>query len=118
MDNNPKKTISSYLGVWILIAGLVVIIVVIAVPNFIKARSTSAQNACINNLRQIDGAKDQWAIENRRVAGDLVTKEGVAAYIKGNQIPQCPAGGKYLLNRVGQNPTCTIGGPGHALPSP
>jgi len=40
---------------------------VIAIPNFIRARNTPARNACVNNLRQINGAKQQWALENQKV---------------------------------------------------
>ena len=40
----------------------------IAIPNFVKARQTAQKNACINNLRQIDGAKKQWALDNKKTA--------------------------------------------------
>src|SRR2546422_6836020 len=40
----------------------------IAIPNFIKARTTSQKNACINNLRQVDGAIQQWALENNQIS--------------------------------------------------
>ena len=45
----------------------------IAIPNFVKARATSQQNACINNLRQIDAAKQQWALEKGKQATDVPT---------------------------------------------
>jgi uncharacterized protein (DUF3084 family) len=69
---------------------------------------------CVNNLRQIDGAKQQWALEHQKGANDAVIALYITPYIKGNALPVCPSGGAYTLNSVGQLPTCTI--PGHALP--
>lgn len=71
-------------------------------------------NACINNLRQIDSAMQQWALENGKTEQAIPTSQDVATYIKGNAIPKCPAGGVYTINSVATLPTCTI--PGHALP--
>jgi hypothetical protein len=70
-------------------------------------------NGCINNLRQIDGAKQQWALENRKTITDVPAEKDVAPYLK-NAIPKCPAGGTYVLGAAGVAPTCSI--PGHALP--
>jgi alanyl-tRNA synthetase len=67
---------------------------------------------CINFLRQIDGAKQQWALENQKPANALVTPENLLPYIKA--MPTCPAGGVYTLNQVGLHPICSI--PGHVLP--
>ncbi len=71
-------------------------------------------NTCINNLRQIDGAKNQWALENVKPRGALVGVSDLAPYLRTNSLPPCPAGGIYTLNPVGINPICTI--PGHVLP--
>jgi hypothetical protein len=82
---------------------------------FHRVRIRSEMNACINNLRQLDGAKEQWALENRKAIGDLPTWEeliGPTGYIR--KMPACPQGGQYTLNGVGQEPTCTL--PGHQLP--
>jgi ABC-type branched-subunit amino acid transport system substrate-binding protein len=73
-----------------------------------------ATAACINNLRLIDGAKQQWALEHQKPAGSLLTAADLAPYLKGNGLPTCPAGGVYTLNPVGIPPICNI--PGHALP--
>jgi len=74
---------------------------------------TDPTNACIKNLRQIDGAKQQWALENRKTTADTPTAEQIAPYLSG-EIPVCPAGGAYSLNAVGELATCNQ--PGHALP--
>ena len=68
---------------------------------------------CINNLRLIDGAKQQWALENQKPRGALLTAADLTPYVKSNALPVCPAGGVYTLNPIGLAPICNI--PGHAL---
>ena len=74
----------------------------------------SAANGCINNLRIIEGAKDQWALENKKGVGDAVSAQDILPYLKNNALPACPQGGVYTLNAVGALPTCSV--PGHVLP--
>jgi myosin heavy subunit len=71
-------------------------------------------HACMNNLRQIDGAKQQWALENKKDANAMPNAKELAVYFKDGVIPKCPAGGTYSFNVVGAAPVCSI--PGHALP--
>ena len=85
------------------------ILMAIAVPNFVKARESSRRNTCIANLKQIDSAKEQWAMDQRKNAGDacaLTDLVGTAAYLKAN--PVCPSGGTYTVSNVGANPTCSV----------
>jgi hypothetical protein len=63
---------------------------------------------CVNNLRQIDAAKEQWAMANSKTNGQAVVISEVNAYIKGNTTPRCPAGGRYTYNAVGVNPVCSM----------
>ena len=70
--------------------------------------------SCINNLRIIDAAKEQCALEHDMGDGDPITDlPKVTAYIKGDAVPKCPAGGEYALNAIGEDPVCSI--PGHEL---
>ena len=69
--------------------------------------------ACINNLRQLDGAKQQWALENNKPANSPVQVADVLPYLRA-QFPTCPAGGVYTLNAINRPPTCSV--PGHVLP--
>ena len=71
------------------------------------------RNACINNLRQIDSGKEQWALANRIGDNEQADISGVNEYIKGNRTPICPAGGTYTYNAMGADPECSV--PGHAL---
>jgi hypothetical protein len=88
----------------------------------VKARATSQANACINNLRQIDAADNQWALEKGQVTGATINyPTDLTPYIKLNSagsIPPCPANGTYTENKVGNAPTCSLStlNPPHQLP--
>lgn len=69
---------------------------------------------CINNLRQIDAAKQQWAAEKQKPRGALLTAADLLPYLPGNAMPSCPVGGVYTLNPVGLDAICNL--PGHAAP--
>jgi len=72
------------------------------------------RNVCINNLRQIDAAKQQWALENSKTDDAIPTALELLPYLQDNLFPTCPSGGTYTINAVAVPPTCSI--PGHALP--
>jgi prepilin-type N-terminal cleavage/methylation domain-containing protein len=88
-----------------IVVAIIGLLAAIAIPNFIKARATSQQNACINNLRQIDAAINEWAMETGQSSGASVASVGVvSAYIKvnsNNKVPGCPANGTYTTAKVG-----------------
>jgi hypothetical protein len=83
----------------------------IAIPNFVKAREASQRNACINNLRQLDAAKNQWALENSKKDTAVPAMDDLRPYLHGKIA--CPVGGYYTLGAVAEPPTCSI--PGHTL---
>jgi prepilin-type N-terminal cleavage/methylation domain-containing protein len=91
-----------------IVVAIIGLLAAIAIPNFVKARTKAQQNACIKNLQQIDGAKAQWAIENKKVDTDTVTTTDVVPYLKGSILPDCPASGTYAITTVSANPTCTV----------
>jgi prepilin-type N-terminal cleavage/methylation domain-containing protein len=94
-----------------IVVAIIGLLAAIAIPSFVKARNTSQQNACINNLRQIDGGKEQWAMAAKKNDGDTILTDSVNAYIKGNKTPACPGGGSYTYGNVGSNPDCTVSSP-------
>ena len=102
--------ITGYIGIAFSIF-LIPLMAAIAIPNFVKARTTAQMNACINNLRQIDGAKLQWALADKKQETDTPRAQDLAPYL-GAQL-KCPAGGVYTLHTVGEKPTCSI--PTHQL---
>jgi len=74
--------------------------------------TTSTKNLCARNLRQLDAAIQQWALENQKTATDTVTSEDLMPYLPAG-MPACPAGGQYTLSTVRAGPKCSIDG--HAL---
>ena len=144
-----KESSGTLIGRGMAIAGLVlgyvgiaialVVIPAIAIPSFMRARATSQKNFCINNLRRIECAKDQYAIEKERTNGWAFTDDKEAfstlagsssSYLKG--YPYCLAStsteakgtlaravADYDVNAIGTNPSCASGitGPNaHVLP--
>jgi len=99
--------ITGYIGI-----ASIVFLAAIAVPSFVKARETSQRNVCINNMRQIDSAKEQAALVNRIDSGADITAEDISDYIKGGyDNMKCVKGGSYTINPVGQDPECSVHGP-------
>ena len=105
-----------------IVVAIIGLLAAIAIPNFVKARATSQANACINNLRQIDAAANQFALEKGRITGSSITMNSdLTPYIKLNSaglIPPCPAGGTYTESTVGTTPVCSDStlNPPHILP--
>jgi len=100
----------------VLIIGL---LAALAIPSFMRARATTQSNACINNLRQIDHAKEQWAMETGAIPTATPFDVDINPYIKGVLMPLCPVGAAvYDINDLLTNPTCpnaaALGG--HVLP--
>jgi len=109
------------------VVAIIGLLAAIAIPNFMKSRDTSQVKACINNLRLIDGSKQQWALENKRT-GDAVPEEtDLQPYLvrgTSGRMPVCPAGGatatnfatSYSINAITNPPTCIVVPSVHALP--
>ena len=94
-----------------IVVAIIGLLAAIAIPNFIKAREASQKNACIANLRQLDGAKNTWALEQKKTNTDSPVDAdlfGATLYIRDK--PACPANGTYVLNTVQSKPTCNITG--------
>jgi len=94
------------------------ILMAIAVPNFISARANSQKNTCIANLKQIESAKEQWAMINKKGATDSpASTDLVGSATDGflKAYPSCPSGGAYTIGDMSTRPVCDYGN-GHALP--
>jgi hypothetical protein len=82
-------------------------------PYFIRQRDLARTNSCICNLRQIDGAVQCWALEQKKMPGEKVTWKDITPFLK-NSV-RCPQGGQYVIGpTISKTPTCSIAG--HALP--
>jgi prepilin-type N-terminal cleavage/methylation domain-containing protein len=91
-----------------IVVAIIGLLAAIAIPNFVKNRATSQRNACGNNLRLIDAAKEQWAMETGQDAGAAAVTTEINDYLKGSTTPTCPARGAYAYNDVGTKPACSI----------
>jgi len=92
-----------------IVVGIISLLATIAIPNFLKSRNRSQTNACINNLRQINGAVETWALENNKASAAPVTWADIAVYIKTE--PFCPSGGtsfadSYAITIASEKATC------------
>ena len=99
-----------------IVVAIIGLLAAIAIPNFVHARETSQTNECIANLREIDSAAQNWALELNKTASDSYDLPTIRAYLNHDVLPTCPAGGNYGPGlTVGLPPICTVGPP-HVLP--
>ncbi len=102
-----------------IVVAIIGLLAAIAIPNFVRARTTSQQNACINNLRQIDGAIQQWALEYKKSSAAAVVYTDISDYMKNSVV--CPSGGttfanSYTLVDAQTLPVCQKQAGTHKLP--
>jgi prepilin-type N-terminal cleavage/methylation domain-containing protein len=90
-----------------IVVAILGLLIAIAVPNFIKTRTNAQKQVCIENLAQIESAKQIWGVEVGRTYGDAPDDSdliGPTLYIK--ERPRCPAGGTIRFNAIGTNASC------------
>ena len=103
-----KNTAGFTLVEIMIVVAIIGLLAAIAVPNFATARTNSRRSACINNLRLIDAAQEQWALENNKNTGDAVGAADVLPFLRNTiNMPVCPSGSAaYTLTVVGTAPVC------------
>lgn len=101
-----------------IVVAIIGLLAAIAVPNFAQARTNARRGTCINNMRLIDAAKEQYALENNQDSSVTPAAGDLTPYLKGGAMPTCPANGTYTTGAIGTNPTCSqSGAPNlHVLP--
>ena len=109
MKNRTSRKSGFTLVEIMIVVAIIGLLAAIAIPNFVRARTQSQKNACINNLRQIDGAIQQWALENKKAVSATVNYVAIKDYLKSAVL--CPAGGtlfsdSYTISDVATRPVC------------
>jgi prepilin-type N-terminal cleavage/methylation domain-containing protein len=108
MKNRTKKTSAFTLVEIMIVVAIIGMLTAIVIPTVARARENAQRNACIANLKQIDGAKATWALEQKKTSTDTPAATelyGGANYIRDTLV--CPSNGTYDPQQVQLKPTCT-----------
>lgn len=92
-----------------IVVAIIGILIAIAVPSFLRAREISRKNACQENQSKIDGAKQQWALEQNKPADAEPTWDdltGNSNYVR--KSPKCPSSGTYTIGAIDEDPSCSL----------
>ncbi|HEY3862988.1 MAG TPA: prepilin-type N-terminal cleavage/methylation domain-containing protein [Verrucomicrobiae bacterium] len=108
-----------------IVVAIIGLLAAIAIPNFVTSREKAQATSCINNLRCIDNAKQQWAFEQRALDSSTPQGSDLQPYLgrtAGGSLPSCPVDGaqtfetSYAPQNIGTKPVCLIIASTHILP--
>ena len=102
-----------------IVVAIIGVLLAIAVPNFMRSRTQTKRTICINNLKQLDGAIDIWAIDTDVAEGitpGAAEATEIYTYIKDGE-PSCPSGGSYIFGPIGTHPQVSCSITDHGLPT-
>lgn len=119
LKQNSRK--SGFTLVELMIVVLIIgILLAVAVPQWIGARERSRRSSCVSNIRLIDHAKEQFAMETGLINGAPCTMADIYPDYIGRTMsrPECHSGGNYTVGNIGETPTCSyiVGNYPHIYP--
>ena len=110
MSEPIKRSKTEKTIIWAAVFLIVVLLAAIAIPHYIKAHSPSCVVACVNILREIDQAANQFALEHHLTNGSPINfPNDLTPYARYGKFLPCPAGGVYHISKVGETVTCSLG---------
>lgn len=91
------------------VVAIIALLTAIIYPAYFNARARSITSSCLNNLRKVTDAKEEYALDNSNQEPDL--NDLAPVYLK--HVPECPGGGSYVVGPLGEDATCNV--PAHTL---
>ncbi|MEJ0088705.1 MAG: hypothetical protein WDM80_02985 [Limisphaerales bacterium] len=123
-ESENKLPFKPDVGFWVVSLSLIGLLFILVWPISRHPNPSiihSAAHDCINNLKQIDLAKNQWAIDHNAKTNEVVTMDALTDYLGSTTKLICPSGGTYIIGKISELPTCSLGTtvtPAHVLPWP
>ena len=110
-DVNPMNRRAFTLVELAIVVMVIGILIMIAVPQFIRSRAQGQARTCISSLKKLEEAKQQWGIAMSQPAGaPCQMNDLVPDYVK--RLPLCPTSGVYTVGTLDEKPLCSVGGVG------